>query len=159
MATAANIIVGAATFSIDASDVGYTKGGCTVRYEPEFIDVMADQAAGVVAKRRSSERMYVTTTILEATLLRIQQAWGQPSVNLSGSILTLGYSDSCNTPSHAISIVGVSPNCGTRTFALTDCVAMGTREYTMSREEEVAFEVEFECLKDSSGNFGTITDS
>ena len=162
--TATNIIVGAATVKIGAttgaaSDIGYTKGGTTVRYEPEFIDITADQAVGVVAKRRSNERLYVTTTVLEVTLARIQEAWGQPTSNLSSSTLTLGYNSSCNTPEVAIVLVGVSPGCGTRTFSFAKAIAMGTREYSMSREEETAFEVEFEVMKDANGNFGTIIDN
>ena len=49
---ATKIIIGAATVSVGGTDVGYTKGGVTVRYEPEFIDVIADQAVGVVKKAR-----------------------------------------------------------------------------------------------------------
>ena len=164
MADPTNILVGAATFKIaavgqTAVDVGYTKGGTSVRYEPEFVDIMADQANGLVAKRRSSERMYVTTTFLEVTLARLQQAMGQPSANLSTSTLDLGTSDSCSTPEWTITLVGVGADCSTRTFTFARAVAMGTREYTMSREEETAFEVEFEILKDSNGLFGTVVDS
>lgn len=154
-----NIIIGAAQVSIGGSDVGYTKGGTRVRYEPTFIDVEADQAAGVVRKARSGERLYVVTTLLEVTLNLIRIAFMQPLANLSGSTLTLGYNDACWTDEQAITLVGVSPGCGTRTFTFAKCVTFGNREYAMQRDEETAFEVEFEVLKDSNGNFGTIVDS
>jgi len=154
-----NIIVGAASITIDGSNVGYTKGGCTVRYEPEYVDVTADQAIGVVQKRRQNERMYVVMTMLEVTLARIRQAFNQPAGNLTGSTLTLGYNNSCVVNEHALVLTGVGPSCGTRTFTFGRCIAMGNREYKMSREEEVAFEVEFEVLKNTNGNFGTIVDS
>jgi len=153
-----NILVGAAVVQIDTVDVGYTKGGTTVRYEPEYVDVMADQAVGVVKKARSLERMYVVTTLLEITLTRIQQAFNQPAANLSGSTLLLGYNNSCTINEHGIVLIGVGPECEVRTFTLFRCVAMGTREYNMSREEETAFEVEFECMKNASGIFGHIVD-
>jgi len=159
MPNADNIIIGAAQVSIGGSDVGYTKGGVTVRYEPEFVDVIADQAVGVVRKGRSLERMYVMTTLLEVTLNQIRLAFMQPQANLSGQTLTLGYDDSCWVDEVAIVLVGVGPSCGTRTFTFSKCVTFGTREYTMQREEETAFEVEFEILKDSNGAFGTIVDS
>ncbi len=156
-----NIIVGAATVSLDAVDIGYTKGGVSVRYEQEQVEVMADQAVGVVRKARSLERMYISTTMLEPTLERLRQAFMLPHSSLTSgnTILTLGYNDACWVDELAIVLVGKSPGCGTRTFTFSRCVTFGEREYNMQREEEVAFEVEFECLKDSSGNFGTVVDS
>jgi len=154
-----NIIVGAATIAIDGSDIGFTKGGVTVRYEMVQLEVMADQAVGVVRKARSSERMYVSTTMLEVTLQQLRRAFMLPLAQLTGDTLTLGYNDSCWVDEVAIVIVGKSPNCGTRTFTFSKCVTFGEREYSMQREEETAFEVEFECLKDSNGHFGTIVDS
>lgn len=154
-----NIIIGACTISIDAVDVGFTKGGTRIRYEPEFIQVMADQAVGTVKIGRSNERMYVVTTLLEATLDRIREAFNQPAGNLVGSTLTLGYNNSCTINEHELVLVGVGPSCGLRTITMLRAVALGNREYAMTREEEVAFEVEFECLKDANGHFGTMVDS
>lgn len=157
---ATKIIVGAATVSVGGTDVGYTKGGVTVRYEPEFIEVIADQAVGVVKKARSLERMYVTTTLLQVSLDEVRKSFMLPSAQLtSGSTLTLGYNNACWVEEVAIVIVGKGPNCGTRTFNFTKCITFGTREYAMTREEEVAFEVEFEVLKNPDGNFGTIIDT
>lgn len=156
---ATNILIGAASVSLNGVDVGFTKGGTTVRYEPEFIDVMADQAVGVVRKARSLERLYVTTTVLEVTLNRIRQAFMQPAANLVGDVLTLGYNGSCWVDEIVVVLVGPSPGCGTRTFTFSKCVAFGTREYSMKREEETAFQLEFEVLKDANGEFGTVEDT
>jgi len=120
-----NIIIGAATISIDGSDVGFTKGGVTVRYEPEFLDIFGDQAVGAVRKARINERLYVATTLLEVTLERIRNAFMQPADQLVGSTLTLGYNNACWTDEVALVLVGVSPGCGTRTFTFSKCVAMG----------------------------------
>lgn len=154
-----NIIVGAATVSIDASDVGYTKGGVTVSYEPTWIEVTADQAVGIVRRARSNERLYVKTSLLEITLTQIRRAFMYPSGNLVGSTLTLGYNSSCYVDTHALVLVGAGPNCGVRTFTFPSCVAFGNREIKMVREEEQSFEIQFEVLKDSDGHFGTVVDS
>jgi len=160
MPDANNIVIGAAQVLVDAVDVGYTTGGATVRYEQEQVEVMADQAVGVVRKARSSERMFVTTTLLEVTLEQLRQAFMLPEASLvGGTTLTLGYNDSCWVDEVAITLIGSSPGCGTRTWTLPRCVTFGEREYNMQREEATAFEVEFEILKDSSGNFGTIIDT
>lgn len=159
MSDANNIIVGSANISLDGTDVGYTMGGVRIRYEPTWLDIEADQAAGIVKKARSAERMFVNTTLLEATLEKIRLAFMQPSANLDGSTLTLGYDDACWTDEIAIIVTGKGPNCGTRTFTFSKCVSFGNKEYAMQRDQEVRFEVEFEILKDASGNFGTIVDS
>ena len=156
---ATKIIVGAATVTVGGVDVGYTKGGVTVRYEPEFIEVIADQAVGVVKKARSLERMYVTTTLLQVSLEEVRKSVMLPGTQLDGSTLTLGYNNACWVDEVSIVIAGKGPNCGVRTFTFSKCITFGTREYNMTREEEVSFEVEFEVLKNSSGNFGTIVDS
>lgn len=154
-----NIIIGAAQVFVGGVDVGFTKGGTSVRYEMEQIEVMADQAVGVVRKARSLERMYVSTTLLEVTLEQLRTAFMQPTANLSGATLTVGYNDSCWVDEVALSLVSSSPSCGTRTWSFAKCVTFGEREYNMQREEEVAFEVEFEVLKNADGEFGTVVDS
>ena len=156
---ASKIIVGAATVTVAAVDVGYTKGGVSVRYEPEFIEIIADQAVGVVKKARSLERMYVTLTLLEVSLAQVRKSFMLPSNQLVGSTLTLGYNNACWVDEVGLVVTGKGPNCGTRTFTFSKCITFGTREYTMQREEEVAFEVEFEVLKNAAGNFGTIIDT
>ena len=154
-----NVIVGAADISIGGSDVGFTKGGVTVRYEPEFLAIKADQAVGTVRKARTDESMFVKTQLLEVTLERIRQAFMQPSDQLVGNTLTLGYNNACWVEELAVVLTGSSPGCGTRTFTFTKCITMGTREYNMQRDAETAFEVEFEILKAADGTFGTIIDS
>jgi len=156
---AQNIIIGAAQVLIDSVDIGYTKGGAQVRYAPEFVEVMADQAVGVVRKARSLERMYVKTTLLEVSLAQIRRAFMLPAANLVGSTLTLGYNNACWVDEVVLVLIGSSPNCGTRTFTFGRCITFGTREYNMKRDEETGFEVEFEILKDNDGHFGTITDT
>jgi hypothetical protein len=158
---AQNIIIGSAQVNINGDDIGFTMGGTTLRYEPTFIDVEADQALGVVRKSRSSERMYINTTVLEVTLERMRQAFMIPAAQLTGggSTLLLGYNSACWVEELAIVLIGPSPGCGTRTFTFGNCVTFGNREYAMQRDQEVRFEVEFEILKDSNGNFGTIIDS
>ena len=169
MPNASNIIVCSASISLDggggAVDIGYTIGGTTVRYEPEVREVYADQAVGVVRKARTSERMYVTTTMLEVTLVQLRRAFMLPAANYSSgtSTLYLGYNNACWTEEFKMVLTGVGPGCGTRTFTFERVTTLNEKEYNMTREEETAFEVEFECLKTQvagqNGRFGTIVDS
>jgi hypothetical protein len=162
MPNADNIIIGAATVYLDTVDVGYTKDGASIRNEREYVDVMADQAVGVVKKGRKSERMYVRTTFLEITLARLMAAWDQPlPANNSGSYYYMGYSNSCDVVEHTLKLIGSGPSCGTRSFLFHRVVGISEAEYKMERENEVGLVVEFECLKDPDNNnkFGWVLDS
>ena len=160
MGTSANILIGAASVSVGGSDVGFTMGGTTVRYEPEVRDIMADQALGVVRKVRTAERLYVVTTFLESTLANLRRAFMVPTANLAGSTLTLGYHLASFVDEVQIILTGTAPDNGTRTFTFPKCVTLNSKEIALSREEETAFEVEFEVLKQGDPlRFGTIVDS
>jgi len=156
-----NIILGAACICIDGVDVGLTTGGVTVRYDREFLDVEADQINGIARKGVQLERMFITTTLLEAALPQLQVAFGLPLANLtSATTLCLGYNNSCYLAEHQVAIFGPGPSCGCRTFTFDRVVSASTSiEYTMSRSQEVQVEVEFEVLKDCNSTcFGIITD-
>ncbi len=162
MANADNIIIGAALVLVNGSDIGYTMNGQTVRYKPEFVTVVADQANGTVRKGRSQESMFVKWTLLEVSLEQLRIAMMQPDANLPGpyTTLTLGYNDSCFTDEVEIELQGPGPDCGVRTWNFPRCVITDAeRMYEMKRDQAVQFEMEFEVLKDVSGNFGTIVDS
>ena len=157
-----NILIGAATVSLNGTDVGYTKNGQAVRYKPEFVNVVADQANGVVRKSRSQESMFVKFTLLEVTLenLRIAMMQKTGALTASATVLTIGTNDSCFVDETEIILVGPSSDCGTRTFTFTRCIITDAeRVYEMKRDQEVMFEMEFEVLKNSAGEFGTVVDA
>jgi hypothetical protein len=160
-----NIIIGAATVLLNGVDVGFTKGGVSIRFEREYCDIGADQAGGVIRKAKESEKMFVKTSFLEITLERLRIAWDQPSANYqtiaSKPYLYFGQNDSCSINTHVIELIGTGLNCATRTFRIYKAIAISEAEYLMTRDEETALEVEFECLKDSnnSNRFGFVFDS
>ena len=167
-----NIIIGASSvyYSLDsfttATDIGYTMNGQTIRYKPEFVNVVADQANGVVRKGRSEERMFLKFTMLEVTLeqLRIAMMFKTGSLITSAKTLTLGENDSCYVSEVGFIIVGpgvkASGVCGTRTWTFGKCVIDDTeRMYETKRDQAVQFEMSFEILKDTNGHFGTAVDT
>ena len=151
MGSASNIVCGPATISFNSVDLGFTKDGIRVRMEREYLDVMADQVKGVVKKGKTLERVYVETTLLEATLANIYIAWDQ----------TTGSFGDPNTNEQELVVVGPAPpsNSLTRTYTMPKAVSIGEGEQNYSREEETSLEVSFECLKNDSGSFGTIAEA
>lgn len=162
MPNSENIIIGAAVVLINNVDLGYTMNGQTIRYKPEFVTVVADQANGTVRKGRSQESMFIKFTLLEVSLDQMRIAWMQPTSNLPSpySVLTVGFNDACFTDEVEIELQGPGPDCGGRTFNFPRCVITDAETmYEMKRDQEVRFEMEFEILKDTDGHFGTITDA
>ena len=161
MGTATNIVLGPASISVDAVDLGFTSGGVQVTHEFTSKDVKADQSVGTVKTFRTDETMNVKTKLLEITLENIRIAFNLPGANLVGSTLTLGYDSSCTVNEHALILVGVGLNCGVRTWTFHRCISVGSKELTFDRENETVLGVEFNCLKDPlNGNaFGTVVDA
>lgn len=159
MADADNVILGAATVSVDATDIGFTSGDVSWRYEPSFTDVKADQAKGTIKKFKNDEMMFITIPMLEITLDRIQEATGQPDDNASTNQLYIGYGSQCNSIEHEIILTGFAPACGTRVITAYKCVSIGSPSYAMSRENVTILEAEYECLKNADGYMAAINDT
>lgn len=160
MPNADNIIIGAALVLVNGVDIGYTMNGQTIRYKPEFVTVVADQANGTVRKGRSQESMFVKWTLLEVSLEQLRIAMMQPTSNLATGVLTVGFSDSCFTDEVEIELRGPGPECGARVWNFPKCVITDAeRMYEMKRDSAVQFEMEFEVLKGLTGTFGTVTDA
>lgn len=147
--SAENIIVGPANIEVDFVDLGYTKGGIEIRHEKSFVDVEADQVVGTVFKAYSSTKMFIKTTLLEATDDNLKIAWGMSSGSLSSV---------SEAPEHHVKVIGKKPGTGnnTREFEFTRCVQIADGAINMTREEESSIEVEFEALKACDNTFGNL---
>jgi len=160
----ANIVFGAVTsISLDGTDIGFTTGGVTYTKQKEHTDVELDQVIGVGKKYKSMERLFVETTLAEATLANLQRAFDEPAGNMvqSGSQLDIG-GNSATASEHTMTLVGKGPNSGTRTFSLYIVVSVDETAYIAgSRTEAGTVPVRFECLKDPDQGykFGAIVDS
>jgi len=149
MGNTANVVVGPAVITVDSVDIGFTKDGISVRSEREYLDVACDQLVGLIKKSKTMEKMLVKTTLLEASLANLYMSWDLPLGSLGA-----GWGNVVNE--HTVGVVGPGPAGATLTFAFDRAVSIGNSEVMWSREAEVALEVEFECLKNSVGQFGTL---
>ena len=146
---ASNVIVGPANIEVDFVDLGYTKGGIEIRHEKGFVDVQADQVVGTVKKAYSETKMFIKTTLLEATDDNLKIAWGMASGSLNS------FSEA---PEHNVKVIGKQPGAGggTREFEFTRAVQISDGALNMTREEESSIEVEFEALKNCDNTFGNL---
>ena len=87
--------------------------------------------------------------MLEGTETNIYLAWDLPAGSLGA-----GFGNNVNE--HTATVTGPGPNSTTTVFTLARVVSVGNSEIMWSREAEVALAVEFECLKNNVGQFGTL---
>jgi len=151
MADSSNIIIGAASLAIDGVDVGYTQGGITMRKANELTEIDADQLAGVARKVTTFERMFISTTMLEATRENMQKIMNEPTGNLTGSQLSFG-SASPTTPEYVLTITGKAPGSATtRTYTFYRAIPVDEVEHMIgSRDTASVIPVGFELLKDDT---------
>ena len=148
-----NIIVGAASLSIDSVDVGFTQGGVSLRKATDFVDVDADQLGGVARKVATFERMFLSTTLLEATHTNLQKLLNEPTDAIIGSQLNLG-SSSPAAQEHTLTVTGEAPDGGERTYTFYRAISVDEVEHLIgSRDAPGVIPVGFELLKDpDNGN-------
>jgi len=162
MGNSTNILFGSCAVWVDGVDVGYTQGGVTLSKQLDVLDTEADQVIGVIAKNVTMERMFVATTMLEATLANIILAMSEPASNTAGSG-DLEYGDAAPTVTeHSLSLVGKAPSSGTRTYTFYRASLAEGGEYAIgSREAVMALPLRFELMKDADhdNKFGYHTDS
>ncbi len=154
MGTQTNIIVGAATLTVDGTDVGFTQGGVNFRKQTEYLDVDADQLAGVARKEKTFERGFVTTTLAEATLTNLRKAMAEPaSQEFNGSGLNVGLASPA-VVEHTITVTGKSNSTtGVRTYSFWRAILISELDHLIgARDAASVLPVEFEVLKDPTKN-------
>jgi len=148
------IIVGPAQMFIDGVDVGFTTGGVTLRKATDWLDVEADQTKGVMRKEPTMERMFVSTTMLEATRDNMRRAMNEAATQAwSGSALALG-SPNPVAVEHTVTLIGTGPSGKTRTYVFTRAIASEEVEHMAGARDAVSsLPIGMELLKDE--NYGS----
>ncbi len=155
------IIVGSAAISLDGTDLGFTTGGVVMRDQKDFLDIEADQNAGIVKKHVTMERQFVQTTLLQATLENLRKAMMEPASNSTGSALNFG-SASPAVQEHTLTLTGKGPDGNTRTWVWTRAIPHNDEvEHNVGMRDQVSsLPLSFECLKDDgTGQFGYVVDT
>lgn len=155
----ANIIVGAGVLEVDTKPVGGTRDGVQMAREAEFLDVTADQYKAVLKKYLISDKRYIRTSLLEATLENLAMVWGGTIDELSPTTLKLGLLDPAE---HEVTFTGKINN-GTRVYSHKRAVQIGNGEHSYVKDDVTVIPVEFEILPDLEAvegeEWGTIVDT
>ena len=167
MADVTNVKVGACSVTFNSVDLGHTKGGVEVSYEPIYHDVTVDKyGETVVEKYLIGEKITAKVPLAEFTIANLKVAMPQGTfAGAANARITLGKSAGGKATTSAAQLVLHPLNMGTRAndIVLHKAYVSSTVDLKMMVDEEKVYEVEFEALLDetkSDGNYlGLIGDS
>lgn len=167
MADITNVKVGVCSVTFNGVDLGHSKGGVEVSYEPVYHDVTVDKyGETVVDKVLIGEKMVAKVPLAELTIANLKVAMPQGTfAGAANTRLLLGQNAGARASSSAAQLVLHPYNMGTRAndIVFHKAFVSSTVDLKMKVDEENVFEVEFEALLDETkaqGNYlGLIGDS
>lgn len=167
MADITNVKVGACSVTFNGVDLGHTKGGVEVSYEPIYHDVSVDKyGESVVEKYLIGEKWSAKVPLAELTIANLKVAMPQGTFAGAGNArLTVGHTAGTKATTTAAQLVLHPLNMGTRAndIVFHKAYVASTVDLAMKVDEENLIEVTFEALIDESksdGNYlGLIGDS
>jgi hypothetical protein len=167
MADITNVKLGACSVNFNAVDLGHTKGGVTVSYEPEYYDIAVDKYGNTPAEKvLVGESLKVTVPLAEATLANLKIA--MPAFTADGDdALTLGKEAGERMAQYAKQLIlhplANATDDRTEDVVIYKALVVEPIEYKFTNEGERIIEVVFQALIDetkSDGNYlGLIGDS
>ena len=149
-----NVKLGVCDVEVDGVDVGHTKGGVEVVYEPTFQDIMVDKYGDtVVEKKLVAEKFTAKVPFAEKTIANLKKA--MPLSQFQGAAdarVHLGSNSGKSAGDQAVQLVLHPQNEGTRAFDVVFHKAVVTSEVPINHNTEGAtiVEVTFEALVDES---------
>jgi len=157
-----NVSVGSASVEVDGIDIGFTNGGVKLNYQPTFVEVRADQAAGVIRRFKQEERLFVEFEMLEITLENLASVFGYPDASLSTyhtyDALYLGYSAPCSTQEVPMRILSPGINCASRIWEFPRTISVSEATLNFQRDQESRLSAKYEILKGTNLRFGVVYD-
>lgn len=167
MADVTNVKVGACSVTYNGYDLGHTKGGVELSYEPVYHDVTVDKyGETIVDKVLTGEKWVAKVPLAEFTIANLKVAMPQGTyAGAANARLTLGHTAGTRATSSAAQLVLHPLNMGTKAndIVFHKAYVANTVDLKMMVDEEKLIEVEFEAILDetkSDGNYlGFIGDS
>lgn len=167
MADITNVKVGVCTVTLGGTDLGHTKGGVEVSYEPVYKDVSVDlYGETIVEKYLIGEKLTAKVALAESTIANMRNAI--PQATFAGAAnrrITIGAKAGKAAKEDSAQLVLHPVGEGTRAFDVVfhKAYVSSTVVLPHRNDEEKVVEVTFEALLDETktdGNYlGLIGDS
>lgn len=162
-----NVKLGACSVLFNGVDLGHTKGGVEVSYEPVYQDLSVDKfGETVIDKVLTGEKLTAKVPLAELTIANLKVSMPQTTFGGAGNArVTMGKSAGAKQSAVASELVLHPLSEGTRKHDIVFYKAVVSSQIVISRknDEQTVVEVEFTALLDESkadGNYlGLIGDS
>ncbi len=157
MASVENVKLGVCTVKFGDVELGHTKGGVVLTYEPTYHDVAVDAyGETVVDKRLLGEKVMAKVPMAESTIANLEIA--MPMATKSGEKLEIGSSVGDSLADEAETLVlhpvaNAYDNLGDD-FTIHKAVVSNTIELPYTNDGEQIIEVEFTALLDETKEDG-----
>lgn len=167
MADITNVQVGVCSVEFNGVDLGHSKGGCEVSYEPTHHDISVDKyGETVVQKVLTGEKLTAKVPLAEFTIANLRNAIPQAQfAGAANARITIGANAGKKATDDAYQLVLHPIAEGTRRHDIVFYKAYVASQITLMHtvDEEKLIEVTFEALLDETktdGNYlGLIGDS
>lgn len=167
MADITNVQLGVCSVVYNGVDLGHTKGGVEVSYEPVYQDLMVDKyGETVIDKVLTGEKLTAKIPLAEFTIANLKSAMPNATFGGAGnSRITLGRSSGAKQSANAYQLVLHPISEGTKRHDIVFHKAVVASQIVLNHkiDEQKVIEVEFMALLDETktdGNYlGLIGDS
>jgi hypothetical protein len=156
MASITNVKMGVCSVTFDDVDLGHTKGGVTVTYEPEIHDITVDAYGTTPAEKvLIGQKLRATVPLAEASLANLSVAL--PAGTADADAITLGGTVGLRLSTVAGELV-LHPTANTGDLSedvvIYNAVVINTVSIPFMVDSEGVVEVEFEGMIDESRTDG-----
>ncbi len=158
MADTTKIRLGTCDVSLGGYDLGHTKGGVEVTYEPTYKEVTVDlYGETVVEKYLTGEKFTAKVPLNESTIVNCKNAIPQSTfAGAANARITIGAKAGKKASDDALQLVLHPSSQGTRAYDIVMYKAVVTESVVISHtnDGETILEVTFESLLDESRSDG-----
>ena len=143
-----DIFLGSATLYVDEVNVGWTRGGLRMRVNKSLWGRPSFSGLGETELIKQSEEFFISTVLVEATLLNLKQAWG---INEAVVGRRIDFGGSVTVPTHALRFVTED---NFMQVGFYKVVAVDFGELSFSRKSDSFIPVTFKALLDTTKAVG-----
>jgi len=157
------ILQGSGKITANGVDLGSYQGGVVLAYSQTEVFVKSDWALGDVDSEITGVEATINTELEQATLENLALAYGintsSVSSNTSSKVLELIPEEVMREVQLVFQGMSGTNRELIRTYTFYKCVRVGSTSMTLNRGVKTTIPVQFRCMLNSSGSFGTMSDA
>lgn len=150
--TTDEVTIGPSIVTFDGKDIGHTKGGTTISYEPEYVDLTVDQYSASVDKVLASENVTASAILAQIGLDSVSLAnpQGATDTDSVGFGTDSGYRASENEGELRFHPQHLPEEDETEDWVFHRAVVTSSWELGQNKEDQTVLEISWQMLVDET---------